>query len=63
MSKNKKENLKAILKKIREIRKDIKNECISYGGIAILQEYAEYVKEYFPDDILLWQWAGLYEEE
>lgn len=62
MTENMNVNVKAILKKIREIRKDIKNECVSYGGIAILQEYAEYVKKYFPDDTLLWQWAGISEE-
>ena len=36
---------------------------ISYGDIAFLNENQTEIKEYFPDDIELWQWAGIDESE
>lgn len=40
-----------------------KNKEISYGDIAFLGEYQTEIKEWFPDDIELWQWAGITEQE
>lgn len=47
---------------LTEIRESIENESISYGEIAFLQEHQQEVKELFPDDLVLWEWAGIPEE-
>ena len=40
-----------------------KGEGISYEDIAFLQENQTEVKKLFPDDVELWQWAGIDESE
>lgn len=42
------------------LRGEIEQECISYGGIATLQNLREYIE---PSDTVLLEWAGVPEEE
>lgn len=48
---------------ILDIRKEIENESVSYGEIAFLQNHQEFIKEWFADDLLLLQWAGVPEQD
>ena len=48
-----------IEKRLRYLRKQIKNENISYGEIAELQSLAKYIDK---GDVLLLQWAGIQEK-
>lgn len=43
-------------KRLKYLREQIENECISYGEIAELQSLAEYIE---PSDVLLLEWAGV----
>ena len=52
-------DLVAIKKRCEEIRESIKNDNISYGEIAELQEFRKYIPK---DDIELLQWAGIKEK-
>lgn len=47
-----------IHQRLSYLRKQIENECISYGEIAELQELAPYIQE---NDVLLLEWAGVKE--
>lgn len=47
-----------------KILKEIKAENnISYGEILFLQEHQAEIKKHFPNDPILWQWAGIDESE
>lgn len=48
------------MNRLEEIRQSIKNENISYGEIAELQELKDQID---PSDIELLQWAGVKEVE
>ena len=50
---------KQIKSRLKYLRQQIKNECISYGEIAELQTLAKYIKN---DDVLLLEWAGVPEK-
>uniref|UniRef100_A0A6M3JE59 Uncharacterized protein n=2 Tax=viral metagenome TaxID=1070528 RepID=A0A6M3JE59_9ZZZZ len=50
-------NKKLIEKRLKEIKKSIENESISYGEIAELQALSKYIK----DDVMLMEWAGIKE--
>lgn len=52
--------MKAIKKRLEEIRTEIQNERISYGEIQELQNLAQYIDK---DDVELLQWAGVEEFE
>lgn len=52
-------NRKRIIEEIKEIKKSIENENVSYGEIAFLENHKEEIKEFFADDVELWQWAGI----
>ena len=56
-------NRKRIIDEIEEIKKSIENENISYGEISFLENHKEEIKEFFADDVELWQWAGISETE
>jgi len=49
-----KEIKKKIEKRLKELKKAIENENISYGEIAELQSLRKYIK----DDVVLEEWAG-----
>jgi hypothetical protein len=60
MNKNKEKVKKAmenIQKRLKEIKKSIEDENISYGEIAELQSLRKYIK----DDTVLMEWAGIKE--
>jgi hypothetical protein len=46
-------------KRLEEIRKEIKKECISYGEIAELQSLVKYIDS---GDVELLEWAGVKEK-
>lgn len=46
---------------IEAIKENIKNECVSYGEIAYLQDHQKEVLE--TGDIELAEWAGITEEK
>lgn len=48
---------------IKYIRQSIDAEKVSYGEISFLMENTQVIKKHFPNDPVLWQWAGLSEEE
>jgi len=48
-----------IKKRLEEIRKSIKNECVSYSEIAELQSLSKYIDK---NDIQLLEWAGVKEK-
>lgn len=48
--------MKAIKKRLEEIRTEIQNERISYGEIQELQNLVQYIDK---DDVELLQWAGV----
>ena len=47
---------KYIKERLEYIRGEIEKECISWGELAELQGYAEYIED---DDVLLKEWAGI----
>ena len=49
---------KKIKKRLEYLRKQIKNENISYGEISELQSLAKYIES---SDVLLLEWAGVKE--
>lgn len=51
----------SLYKELKRIRKLIEKEKVSYGDLVFLQNYQVEVMEFFPDDPLLWQWAGIEE--
>lgn len=54
----------SLYKELDAIRKKIdRNEGISYGEIAFLEENKTEVMAWFPDDLTLWQWAGIPENK
>lgn len=48
---------------LKSIRKEIEQEKVSMGDVAFLTAHQTEIKEYFPDDVVLWQWAGIPENE
>lgn len=49
---------------LKQILADIKaGKDISYGDIAFLTDYKTEIKEWFPDEPILWEWAGIPENE
>jgi hypothetical protein len=48
-----------IQERLEHLRKQIRNENISYGEIAELQSLKEHIK---PGDVELLQWAGVKEQ-
>jgi hypothetical protein len=40
-----------------------KEGALSWGDIAFLNSHQTEIKEYFPNELLLWQWAGIDETE
>lgn len=50
---------KEALKRLEYLRKQIKNECISYSEIAELQSLKNYIDK---NDVLLLEWAGVKEK-
>ena len=44
---------------IESVLQSIEDECVSYGEIAFLQAHQEEVKTLFPDEPILWEWAGI----
>ncbi len=48
--------MRAIKKRLEEIRTEIQNERISYGEIHELQNLVQYIDK---DDVELLQWAGV----
>jgi hypothetical protein len=50
------DNLRAVRRRLEELRQVIKDECISYGEIADLTDLARYID---PDDVQLLEWAGV----
>ena len=48
-----------IKKRLRYLKKQIENECISYSEIVELQG----LKQYITDDVILAEWSGIAEEE
>lgn len=53
----------SLYKELKLIREDLKQGRISYGDLAFLENHQAEIKEYFPDDMVLWAWAGIPEEE
>lgn len=51
-----------LYKEILRIRKLIEEEKVSYDDILFLQENQTEVKNWFGDDLILCQWAGIDEE-
>jgi len=51
-------NKKTIEKRLKEIKKSIENENISYGELAELQS----LKDFIGDDVVLKEWAGVPEK-
>lgn len=49
--------------RLKLIRKAIEQEKVSMGDVAFLTAHQTEIKEYFPDDVVLWEWAGIPEEE
>lgn len=47
--------------KLQAILYAIENESVSYCEIAFLQDHQEEVKTLFPDEPILWEWAGIEE--
>lgn len=47
---------------ILRIRKLIEEESVSWGDIIFLQEHQTEIKNWFGDDLMLCQWAGIDEE-
>lgn len=47
---------KEIKERLEYLRKQIEDECISYGEIVELQSLGEYIQE---DDMQLLEWAGV----
>jgi hypothetical protein len=52
-----------LYKELKRVRKLIEEERVSYGDILFLQEHQTEVKEWFGDDVILCQWAGIEEED
>ena len=53
-----------IMAHIEAIMNDYNNgKDISYGDLVYLQNYQDFIKEYYPDDVKLWELAGIPEEE
>lgn len=52
-----------IKSELKSIRKEIEQEKVSMGEIVFLTAHQTEVKKYFPDDPVMWQWAGIPEEE
>ena len=53
-----------IKSELESIRKEIEAEKDLYmSEVVFLQDHKEEVKAYFPDDVILWQWADIPEEE
>ncbi len=50
---------KQIKERLKYLKEQIENECISYGEIAELQS----LKKYVGDDVVLAEWSGIPEEE
>ena len=51
---------KEIRNRLEYLRKQIENECISYGEIAELQNLKDHIED---GDILLKEWAGVDEND
>ena len=52
--------LQETLKRIKRIRRDISDERdISYDDTAFLQANQDIIKDYFDDDPVLYEWAGI----
>lgn len=52
--------LQETLKRIKRIRRDITDERdISYDDTAFLQANQDIIKDYFDDDPVLYEWAGI----
>lgn len=47
-------------KRLEELRKIIRSQCVSYGELAELQSLAKYIEA---GDVELAEWAGIPEEE
>lgn len=56
---NKSMTRKQINDRLEYLRKQINDECISYGEIAELQSLAKHIA---PDDVQLLEWAGVSEK-
>ena len=53
----------SLYKELKRLCKVINEQgSISYGDIAFLQQYQTEIKEWFPDELELQQWAGIEEE-
>ena len=55
--------MKKIKDELTAILASIKDENISWGEIVYLQAHQREIKELFPGEPLLWQWAGIDESE
>lgn len=54
----------SLYKELERLNNIIEQEgSLSYGDIAFLNDHQTEIKEWFPDSIQLWQWAGISEEE
>jgi len=54
----------SLYNELKRLRKIINNEgALSWGDIAFLNSHQTEIKEYFPNELLLWQWAGIDETE
>lgn len=51
-------NMTKTQERLNYLRKQIENECISYGELAELQGLAEHIPQ---DDVVLREWAGVCE--
>lgn len=52
--------LQETLKRIKRIRREITDECdIPYGDTVFLQANQDIIKDYFDDDPVLYEWAGI----
>lgn len=53
----------SLYKKLKSIRKEIELGEIYYGDLEFLENHQAEIKEYFPDDPVMWAWADIPEEE
>lgn len=52
-----------IINELKEIKKDIEAEKVYQSQLCFLYDHQAEIKKYFPDDPILWEWAGIPEEE
>lgn len=56
--------LRDIIHELSRISKILQKDLsLYYSDLAFLYEHQAEIKDYFPDDLLLWQWAGIPETE